>query len=634
MADDKEKISFLLDLDIKDFTEHGLSAKGIIEKLGSSENMAGLLEGLTKVGTVLGTVGIAAFAFKKALDFTLEAEEINRVNNQFELLSKNAGISSEKLKKGLEEAAHGLVDTDDLIKIANESLVKMGGSAEKLPQIMEIARKATQVYGGDAKANFQAITEAIANGNTRALKHYGIIVDATKAQKDFAAANGVTADVLSEAGKRQAIFNEALEQGEKSFKGITEDSESATTMLQSMKVTFNELAQTFLLAFEKTIGPGMRSFLSVVANAATQLKLITKVALGDAKEAADAYAQYTGKKIVEFESKNKSATDKAIADSARLTQANLIDIEKQRKQYQEYRATLEKIDTAYYAANAKNVNSRAMIEAQVRQRALALENQHQLSLNQIRTRSDITNRQKNTLLLAENKKFQAQKQASERDTDAYRNQLLNNYVANSETAFEGIGRSFEANSLKMKKEQADFGKRGTEMWNSLSSNATAAFSNMGAQMAQGKDIASATADAMKGFFFGFLGDRAMAEGSLMLLSSIWPPNPLGIAGGTALLALGGALKSVAGSSGAGSTSISTPSVQASSSGAAPRLADTDAASNQTPMPNMQAQQKTQRTVQVNIAGNYLETDQTKRMLMDLMRQETDATGFAYNEIGA
>src|SRR5271166_6809385 len=107
MADD-DKISFLLDLDIAEFKEKGLQAKGIIEKLGGEENISGLVEGLTTAGAILGTVGVAAFAFKKAIDLTVEGEEIERVNTQFDTLATQAGIAPEKLKAGLEKAAGGL----------------------------------------------------------------------------------------------------------------------------------------------------------------------------------------------------------------------------------------------------------------------------------------------------------------------------------------------------------------------------------------------------------------------------------------------------------------------------------------------------------------------------------------------
>lgn len=687
MADDN-KVSFLLDLDISEFTEKGTNAKGIIEKLGESKNLSGLLEGLTSVGPLLASAGVAAFAFKEAIDLTLEGEEIKRVNEQFETLAKNAGIAPEKLKKGLEDAAKGLVDTDELIKIANSSIVKMGGSAEKLPEIMEIARKATQIYGGSAKSNFESISEAIANGNTRILKHYGIIVDSIKAEKDFAKANGTTADALSEAGKRQAVFNAALAAGNTAFKDVKENSESATTVLQTLKVTFSEIGQSFTLAFEKTIGPGVRSFLHSIQNLATQTKLHLQSSIGDGSEAAAAKLTLTQQKIagieqelvklekikgtaldfspgntaaklaslpkqlekykavlIDLQSQNKSfskendeSTDRSIASQAKATQASLIDKEKQKANEQLFIKELDKIDKAHYDEQKKNVSTFSQAGVLANKQAELNYRQHVSAVTAIKNNAHLTDDQKLKLEVAENKRYEEQKLHDEDDALKERMKLLDNYVENNKRSFSGIEAAFKANTEKMKVDQADFGKRGNEMWNSLSSNATAAFTNMGAEMAQGKDIASATADAMRGFFLGMLADRAMAEGSFMLLSSVWPPNPLGIAAGTGLLALGGALKSVAGaSSSAPTTAASAPSSQATSSGAAaPQVPISSGAAEaqSTAVSNMQQQAMAQRSVSVNIAGNYLETDSTKRMLMDLMRQESDATGFNYNQIGA
>lgn len=612
MADENDKISFLLDLDIKEFAESGLKAKGIIEKLGSSESMVGLTEGLMTVGVGLAAAGIAAYAFKSAIDLTVEGEEIQRVNNQFELLTKNAGVATDKLKKGLEEAAKGLVDDDELLKIANASIVKMGQSAEKLPQIMELARKATQVYGGEAKANFEAISEALANGNTRALKHYGIIVDSEKALKQFAAANNTTVEALSEVGKRQAILNAALDKGKEAFKGVEENSESATNTLKTLSVTFSQIGQIFVEAIEKKIGPSMRWILKQTQSLSTGFKDLAQSMIGS----------------------NDEASKKMIENSQKVTQESIIDIEKQKKQREAYTKALDSLSKSTVDLQKKNINDLATLEDLAKQRGLESERRYQANVQQIKNSAQFTEQQKKNLLAMEDKRFKQEQLQDERELDSERTKLLDNYVKNSETAFGGISRAFVANSQKMKLEQADMGKRGNEMWNSLSTNATAAFTNMGAQMAQGKDIASATADAMKGFFLGMLGDRAMAEGSMLLLSSIWPPNPLGLAAGAGLLALGGALKSAAGAGSAGSTMPSSPSVAATASGAAPKIVETTPKDTDMASPEMPQQQRAQRTVQVNIAGNYLETDQTKRMLMDLMRQETDATGFAYNQIGA
>lgn len=636
MAESDNKISFLLDLDVAEFTEKGLAAKGVIEKLGSEESLTGLVEGLTRAAPVLAALGVAAFAFKKAIDLTLEGEEINRVNNQFELLAKQAGISATELKEGLEKSAKGLIDTDDLLKIANASLVKLGGSAEKLPEVMTIAMKATQVYGGNAKENFETITNAIANGNTRMLKHYGIIIDAAKAERDFAAANGVTAEELNETGKQQAILNAFLAKGNEAFKNVNVNTESARSTLEKLKVTFHEIGQTFTLVFEKTIGPGMRSFLGVVEKMAHKLNLHVKAALGDAAEASAAKAELAGKKVDDLSKHEEAATHKSLENIKKVSQASIVDQEKQKKQQQEFRKELERIDKEYFTEQQKNVKTLADVDVLVKRQTLLAEQQHKSNLEKIRTSLTLNTNQKKQLEVLENKRFQTQMAHDEDEQIKLRMKLLDNYVSHSKTVFDGIEKSFRANTIKMQKEQADFGKRGNEMWNSLSTNATSAFTNMGAEMAKGKDVASATADAMKGFFLGFLADRAMAEGSLMLLSGIWPPNPVAIGGGIALLALGGALKAAAGAGAAPSTAAASPSTAAAASGAAAPTVPVSGSSETQPTatPQMESQTGPQRQVSVNIQGNYLETDSSRRMLMNLMRQESDATGFNYSQIGA
>lgn len=691
MAD--EKVSFLLDLDIAEFTEKTLSAKGSIQSLGSKENLSELLEGLASVGPLLATAGIAAFAFKKSIDLTVEGEEIRRINNQFEMLATNAGLAPEKLRKGLEEASGGIIDTTDLLKVANESIIKMGGSAEKLPQLMELARKATSVMGGDAKENFEKLTNAIANGNTKMLGHLGLRVDAIKAEKDFAEANGKTADELSQAGKQQAILNAVLEAGEVRFKGINSNAESATTILKTLKVTVTDLGETFTLAFEKTIGPSVRRFLGGVQEMATKLKLTLAANIGEGAEQASAKLEINKLKVKELEKqidalgrvsnqafkmgptyqnemkrlteelskykgelgkveaqnqameKSSEADEKKRAEALKArSAAEAFDKEKSAKQFLAFSKEKEKIDSQYFLAQQKNVKTLEQVDKAVKQQALVALRQHQLALAAIENNANISRSQKGQLRVSENKRFQEEMVQAEDSAWKLKEKLLDNYVHNSKTAFGGIEAAFKANTQKMIQEQADMGKRGTEIWNSLQANAVSSFEGMGTAMAAGKDVASATADAMRGFFLGMLADRAKAEGSLMLAASVWPPNPIGIAGGIGLLALAGVLKAAAGPSAASNSNISTSaSPTTTASGAGPRIAPISSGGNtggasadaqSTAMPNMAQNQQQQKVVSVNIAGNYLETDATKRMLMDLMRQESDATGFNYNQIGA
>ena len=145
---------------------------------------------------------------------------------------------------------------------------------------MDVARKATAVFGGDFKSNFENISQAIENGNTRMLKHYGILVDSEAAVKKFAAANGLAANEISEAGKRQAILNEVLEQGQKHFKDVDENLGSTSNILAGLKTDFKEIGETIAVFFEQKLGPTIRAMLGGLKGVADGVKTYLQSTFG------------------------------------------------------------------------------------------------------------------------------------------------------------------------------------------------------------------------------------------------------------------------------------------------------------------------------------------------------------------
>jgi hypothetical protein len=204
---------------------------------------ASLLNGPLMIA--LGSVGAAGLAVKKILDFTFLTERNDQIAASFEAIASSAGLAGNSLRDGLVAAAKGLADDDDLLQAANKSIIELGSNANRIPEIMEIARKSTAIFGGDLIQNFENLSQALASGNTRALRNIGLIIDAEAAQKKYAASLGITADQLSEQGKRQAITNEALEKAQIKFKDVNETSTSASQAFQRFKVAGGELFEGF-----------------------------------------------------------------------------------------------------------------------------------------------------------------------------------------------------------------------------------------------------------------------------------------------------------------------------------------------------------------------------------------------------
>lgn len=201
-----------------------------------------------------GVVGIG-LAFEKAFDLTLAGEKLNKIDKQFKALTESFGVAGEQLKSKFVGSLGGLVVDSEAVKSLNKALVLLGDKAEQLPRVMDLARKATSLFGGEVTDNFEAINQAIASGATRQLRGLGIVIKADEAYTKYAKSLGISKDALTEAGRQQAILNEVLEKGEKRFSTINTNSETATTALQKFKVATTNSFEEIEKSFANNLGP-------------------------------------------------------------------------------------------------------------------------------------------------------------------------------------------------------------------------------------------------------------------------------------------------------------------------------------------------------------------------------------------
>lgn len=666
MAD--QEVKFKLDLDSAKFLAEALKAQNSIKSLGSEENLSGLLEGITHVGIALGTVGAAIFAVKGALDLSMEAESIKQINAQFETLTATAGISATTLKEGLADAAKGLIDDTDLLEIANKAIVNMGKSAEKLPELMELAQKSTAVFGGELKNNFENLTTAISTGNTKMLKHMGIVVDTQKAVENYAKANGLAMNEISEAGKRQAILNEVLAKGQDQFRDINPNIESTKNTIAALIVTVNEIKEIFILAFEKTAGPQIREFLNNLKGWAGEVKTHMNAMFGEGHEAVQDRIKLTEDKLLDLKGKlvdleftGQGIWDKVFGPTVEeqiknikneivATEAELNGLREQAKPGEEKKEAskgseednvrrqqrlenekklqeeLLNQEKQYLDDKAKLVQSEGDIEDNISNRLANAYAIHNLQMEQIDQERDLNVDQRKLKREQAEETFQARMRAMELETGELRSKLLDQYVKNSSSAFAGIARAFQVNSIKQKAELNDFGKRGQSMFNSFKKNSEDAFTSFGAALVKGADVGGAALNLLKKVLLGTLADEAISRGSIMFLSGIWPPNPVALAGGAALMTLGGALKALSGGGG------EVQPVSSPGAAGAPSPVTEPLRGDETSF-DTKKDERVQRAVNINIAGNLYDTDSSRRQIMEMMRQETDATDFRYSRIG-
>lgn len=662
---DDTTTSWVLDLDVLQAISALGDFKGSLADAMNAESIEGLVGKIEHLGLVLGAIGVAAFAVKESLDLVFEGEQIEAINQQFEVLAENAGIAGDALKRGLQEASAGLIDDTTLLKEANKGIVELGVNAQKLDQIMMVARQTTAVSGGSLAANFEQLTQAIASGQTRMLRSQGLMIDQKKAYDDYAKSIGVATNELSKEGQQHAILNAVLEKSKTAFDGVNVDVKEATNTWQQFKNTMTDIKDVVAVIFEKTLGPLVRAVLHDITDAATVMKNSLVANFGEGSEKAQAKVKQLEASLVGLTkardnlsksaagpmliqqtdalnaqiAKTKAALDSAKASSAALNKSLGVDSQKATADssrqseidWTQRKKNLDEFNKQYDALLAKNISAEkktatsiAQVDAIHAQQKLAVIKQTEDEITKIKNQQGLKEAQKNVLILQTQKSSDLKLKQMDLDLQNERMTALDNYLRKSESVVDGISRAFQVGAQKNALGLKNFGKLGEQTFDSFGKHAQSAFEALGA----GTESAG---DAMKDMALGVVADMAESYGTMLLLTSIWPPNPLGLAAGAGLLVLAGYLKSQSGGGGSSVPSVSAGSSSNSSDYGFGTGQETPSVGSIQSPSNLNT--KPQNTVSLTVEGNYYDTNEAKMAMMDMIRQATDATDFNYYKVG-
>jgi hypothetical protein len=665
MASD-DQIKFSLDLDASGFKEGIEGAKMALEAMAKTskglEEVIGSLKGMA----VLAASLYGAFKVLQGIVETVfEAENIKAVNQQFEILAKNAGIAGDSLKEGLVEAAGGLIDDTDLLQSANKAIVAMGDSAGKLPQIMELARKATAAFGGDLEQNFQNITQAVSTGNLRMLKQMGIVVDTDEALRKYALTIGRSVSQLTDAERRQATLNAVLEKGKTAFAGISDEIREGQNTWKQIEVIIKQVSETLTLAFEKTFGGTVRKYLSGIKEMAGDTKNFVDFLYGTedreskvARVSKDLiqlkeklinlesgkvgwFDSFFGAPVMEQINKTKAAITAAEAelqgfrqeaskpvevkgagagsggDSAEARAKHIRDLQL-RTQFESDLVKLQEQQLQFYQANATTADQFNQLEIQ-RLDNIEQRRETELAALDARRQQGLVDEQ-NFQLQKEQIELQSMERREEmrRTQEQRRMEVYDNELRGAQNVGQGISAAFHQGAAQATADMKNFGKQGQMVFGSFQKNAVSSLQAFGA----GTETA---AEAAKGFLFGMLADVAEGYGRMMMLTAFesFPAiNVPKLAAGAALIALSGYLRSQAAGGKAGGLG-----------GAGAGVGGGGGFGGGAPEQNVAANQQEKKSVTIAIQGNYFDTDQTRTRLLEMIREGTDATDFRYVQIG-
>jgi len=661
MADQKIELEIVLD-DGSIKKAFGTIRKEAEKAEKESGNLLGGLGG----SLVVLNQGIELFdkfasGIKKAavemINLSLEAEKVRVVNAQFAQLAQQNGIAQESFNAAIQESIAGLIDDEDALQLANNAMIRLGQTAQRLPEIFELARKASASGFGDMAANAEALTNAIQTGQTRQLRSLGIIADVTKAQNEFAKSIGLTAAQLTEEQKAYVNANTILEATSKKFKNADADIKTFSDSLARFKVASNDAFERFAVGFDRAFGPSIKAFIDTLTESMNGNGAALKANKISAENLAGAIAMAEAKIVSLNEKLANARTDTQFNTLNRqINETNTLLTELQKRQAAVVNTSTEQANLIKaFPKYQEEIAARTLNEQQKQQAheaELARQTQLQQSMagfqaqenaarqQSLQYQTDFDLRQQEMALLHEENlrlivengiiaRANIEKQYSDAKgfTEAERNALQLEQIEAQNAQVLAAEQAYQAQSADgftkwVNQNKKSFSEMAAAAKITFVSQIGGAFAAFGQALAKGEDAMAAFGKAI----LGTLGDIAMQMGQSFILQGIaMSLNPLTpgagvglITAGAALSVFGGFLKGISGGAGGAGSSAS------AGGGVASQGSDFGGFNAANPITDARVNPNT--VVNFTIQGDVLDSDNTQNRIVQLLNDAIDTKG--------
>jgi len=182
---------------------------------------------------------------------------VSELTASFNALQSAAGSLASNELQQLRQATQGLLSDTELMRAANESLLA-GLDPQQFLAVANAADTLGDAVGKNTKEALDDLTRALDTGQTKLLKQYGVLVDTKKAEDDLAKSLGITADKLTEEGKRyadrQAILDKIKQKTDalsQSNDNLGKSNDLAGDSLQKIKAAANNVFDRFAQAINE-----------------------------------------------------------------------------------------------------------------------------------------------------------------------------------------------------------------------------------------------------------------------------------------------------------------------------------------------------------------------------------------------
>jgi hypothetical protein len=178
---------------------------------GGLGNLGGMLAGGLIAGglTVLADRAIAAAG--AVYDLAKSAQNFETLKASFDDLAAAAGESGDQMLTALRNASQGMIADQDLILSANRAMMLgVAQNSEQMTQLLAVATARGKAMGMSATDAFNDLVTGLGRMSPLILDNLGIVTGGEKVFDDYAKSLGRTAGSLSDAERKQALFNKVM----------------------------------------------------------------------------------------------------------------------------------------------------------------------------------------------------------------------------------------------------------------------------------------------------------------------------------------------------------------------------------------------------------------------------------------
>jgi DNA-binding phage protein len=228
--------------------------KGVKGEMSDLNDTTALLTG--------GLAGIAAAVGVQALqqlgaavaDLGRQGEQMGMLRTSFDQLAGSVGQSSAQMLDAMRTASGGMIADQELILSSNRAMMLgVADSSAEMAQLLEVAAVRGRAMGLSTAQAFNDLVTGLGRMSPLILDNLGIVTGGEKVFIDYAKSIGKSAEALTDAEKKQALFNKVINETDTSAAPLVSQFERMDAAIQNAKMALGELFSPAIAAIAQDL---------------------------------------------------------------------------------------------------------------------------------------------------------------------------------------------------------------------------------------------------------------------------------------------------------------------------------------------------------------------------------------------